>query len=63
MAKDSKFLAFDFGAESGRALLGTIENNKLSFKEIHRFPSTNVRTLGHLHWNILGLFQEVKNGL
>ena len=63
MAKDSKFLAFDFGAESGRALLGTIENNKLSFKEIHRFPSTNVRTLGHLHWNILGLFQEVKKGL
>lgn len=63
MAKDSKFLAFDFGAESGRALLGIIENNKLRFQEIHRFPSSNVRILGHIHWDILRLFHEVKHGL
>ena len=63
MAKDSKYLAFDFGAESGRALLGIIEDNRLRFQEIHRFPSSNVRTLGHIHWDILRLFHEVKHGL
>lgn len=63
MAKDSIFLAFDFGAESGRALLGIIENNKLRLKEVHRFPNGPVRTLGHLHWDILKLFAEVKQGL
>lgn len=63
MAKDSKFLAFDFGAESGRALLGIIEGGKLRLEEIHRFPNTPVRTLGRLQWDILKLFDEVKQGL
>ena len=63
MAKSSKLLAFDFGAESGRALLGTIEDKKLRLQEIHRFPNTPVRVLGHLHWDILRLFHEIKQGL
>lgn len=63
MAKNSKFLAFDFGAESGRALLGVIENDKLRLEEIHRFPNTPVRTLGNLHWDVLKLFDEIKQGL
>ncbi len=63
MAKASKFLAFDFGAESGRALLGIIEDNKLNLKEIHRFPNGPVKTLGHIHWDVLRLFSEVKQGL
>jgi len=63
MAKDSKFLAFDFGAESGRALLGILKDNKLELKEIHRFPNIPITILGHMHWNILQLFQEIKQGL
>ncbi len=63
MAKDSKFLAFDFGAESGRALLGIIENNKLRLQEIHRFPNTPVSILGHLHWDTLRQFFDIKQGL
>lgn len=63
MAKDSKFLAFDFGAESGRALLATIKDGKLSLDEIHRFPTACVSTLGHMHWDVLRLFDEIKHGL
>ena len=63
MAKTSKLLAFDFGAESGRALLGIIEDKKLRLQEIHRFPNTPVRVFGHLHWDILRLFHEIKQGL
>ena len=31
------FLAFDLGAESGRALLGTLAEGKLTLEEKHRF--------------------------
>ncbi|OFX17907.1 MAG: carbohydrate kinase [Armatimonadetes bacterium RBG_16_58_9] len=61
--KNSNFLAFDFGAESGRALLGTLDGGKLHLREIHRFPNCPVWTLGHLHWDVLKLFDEVKHGL
>lgn len=63
MSKVSKFLAFDFGAESGRALLGIIEDSKLRLEEIHRFPNGSVSTLGHIHWDVLRLFQDIKQGL
>ncbi|MFQ3549642.1 MAG: rhamnulokinase, partial [Armatimonadota bacterium] len=61
--KTSQFLAFDFGAESGRAILGKLDNGKLTLQEIHRFPNEPVKVLGHLHWDILKLFAEVKKGL
>ena len=32
-----KYLAFDLGAESGRAMLGTLdENKKLQIQQLHR---------------------------
>ena len=39
----SKFLAIDLGAESGRAMLGTLEGGKLELEELHRFLNTPVR--------------------
>src|SRR5947208_11495087 len=64
MASTRKFLAFDLGAESGRALLGTIEGGeRLSLAEKHRFPNPNGRMNGHLHWNLLGQWEELKAGL
>lgn len=63
MARDSRFLAFDFGAESGRALLGVISGRKLALHEVHRFPNVSVTTLGHMHWNVLQQFQDIKQGL
>lgn len=35
-------LAFDLGASSGRAVLGTLENGKISMEEVHRFPNDPV---------------------
>jgi rhamnulokinase len=60
---ESKFLAFDIGAESGRAIVGTLKNNKISLEEIHRFPNKQIKILGHLRWDILYLFEELKKGL
>jgi rhamnulokinase len=57
------FLAFDFGAESGRAILGTLTGGKLQVEEIHRFPNTPVRVQGALYWDTLRLWHEIQHGI
>ena len=57
------FLAFDLGAESGRTILGRLEKGRISTRELTRFPNAPVEVLGHLHWNIYGLFEEIKKGM
>src|SRR5437764_2209591 len=57
------FLAFDLGAESGRAVLGTLDSGKLTLAEKHRFPNPHGRMNGHLHWNLLGQWEQLKSGL
>jgi rhamnulokinase len=56
-------LAFDLGASSGRAILGTLENGKLELAEIHRFKNQMIRIHGSYYWNIYSLFEELKTGL
>ncbi|WP_167618819.1 rhamnulokinase [Maribellus sediminis] len=56
-------LAFDLGASSGRAILGTLENGKLELTEIHRFKNQMIRIHGSYYWNIYSLFEELKTGL
>lgn len=58
-----KYLAFDLGASSGRALVGIYENENLRLEETHRFPNRMVHVNGHFHWDILQLFDEIKIGL
>ena len=38
-----KVLAFDFGASSGRAILGTFDGEKITLEEIHRFSNDPVK--------------------
>ncbi len=57
------FVAFDLGAESGRAVLGSLEAGKLTLEEKHRFPNPSGRMTGHLHWNLLAQWEELKTGL
>ncbi len=59
----SNYIAFDLGAESGRTILGTLQNGNLTIKELNRFPNGMVNILGRLHWNIFRLFEEMKKGL
>lgn len=63
MAAVKKMLAFDLGAESGRAILGAFDGGRLRLDLVHRFPNSPVRTLDFLHWDILFLYQELLNGL
>ncbi len=61
--KEHHFLAFDLGASGGRALLGSLVNNKLNITEIHRFNNQMMLLHGHHFWNIFSLFEELKTGL
>ena len=61
--KGQKYLALDFGAESGRAILGVLNDSGLELEEIHRFVNPQVQVLDHIYWDVLSLFQELKNAL
>jgi rhamnulokinase len=53
------YLAFDLGAESGRAILGRFDGDRMALTEVHRFPNTPVRLPDGLHWDILRLWGEI----
>jgi len=58
-----QYLAFDLGAESGRAILGTITDGRLILEELHRFANTPVRVFSSLYWDTLRLWHEILHGL
>jgi rhamnulokinase len=59
-----RYLAFDLGAESGRAMLGTLgDDGRLAVEEVHRFPNRPVPIGEHLHWDITGLWRAMLDGL
>lgn len=60
---EPRFLAFDLGAESGRVVVGTLAEGRLSLEEIHRFPNEPVEIAGTLHWDILSLHHNVLKGM
>lgn len=59
----SKYLAFDLGASSGRAIIGTVESGKLSLQEVHRFKNGPVEKDGSLYWDYDALCNELVTGL
>jgi len=56
-------LAFDYGASSGRAILGKFDGNRLEIDEMHRFSNEPVMVNDTLYWDILRLFHEMKQGI
>ncbi|MGI4787865.1 MAG: rhamnulokinase [Janthinobacterium lividum] len=57
------YIACDLGAESGRVILGTLQNGRLTLEEIHRFPTGPVHVNESMHWDVARIFQELKTGL
>ena len=63
MAKSTNYLAIDLGAESGRAMLGALDEKGLSLSEIHRFSNNPVWLPDGLHWDVLRLWSDIKAGI
>ncbi len=59
----TRHIAIDLGAESGRVSVGTVLSDGIAIEEVHRFINPQRRVLGHLHWDLLYLFEEIKNGI
>lgn len=70
--RDGRFLAFDLGAESGRAMAISLEDDGIALSEVHRFPNGPVRVpllagptgtpAEAVYWDALSLWQEIKAG-
>ncbi|MEG1875723.1 MAG: FGGY family carbohydrate kinase [Angelakisella sp.] len=58
-----RVLAFDLGASSGRAILGSFDGERIVLSEVHRFGNDPVLVSGTFHWDVLRLFHEVKQGI
>ncbi len=57
------YIAVDLGAESGRVMLATLEAGRVSLEEINRFPNGPIRLAGTLRWDVLALWENIKEGL
>ena len=64
MSCDKKqVLAFDFGASSGRAILGTLKDGKIHMEEVYRFSNDPVIIGKTMYWDTLRQFFEIKQGI
>lgn len=60
---EKRVLVFDFGASSGRAMLGKFDGKTIALEEIHRFENNPVKMNGTFYWDIYRLFYEVRQGI
>ncbi|MBM3705694.1 MAG: rhamnulokinase, partial [Actinobacteria bacterium] len=63
MGATENFLAVDYGASNGRAIVGEFDGKKLILNEIHRFENRPVFLGNTFYWDFLRLFSELKNGI
>lgn len=63
MSTKTAYLAFDYGASSGRLMLCRYDGQTIDLEEIYRFPNEPVWMNGHFYWDFPRLFHEMKMGL
>jgi rhamnulokinase len=61
--RNKPFLAFDLGAESGRAVLAHLHSGVITTEEVHRFANEPVEYGGVLHWDAPRLWLEIRKTL
>ena len=64
MPETSKpYLAFDLGAESGRAVLAHLHAGVITTEEVHRFANEPVEYEGGLQWDVPRLWFEIRKAI
>jgi len=58
-----RYAAVDLGASSGRVLVGTVSDTNVEVAQVHRFANEPVRLPSGLHWDLLGLYRQIRKGL
>lgn len=57
------FIAVDIGATSGRVILGTFADGRISTECVHRFQNSILSLGGKYCWDIYALYSEIVRGL
>lgn len=57
------FIAADLGASGGRVMLGHVGTDTLRLSEVSRFRNGPVALPDGLHWDVLGLYTDVLDGI
>jgi rhamnulokinase len=63
MPQSRNYLAIDLGAESGRTIVGSLDGDKLALIETHRFANGPVQLNDGIHWDVLRLWSDIKDGI
>lgn len=63
MSESQAYIAIDLGAESGRAMLATLENERLTLEQVHRFAHHPCTLPTGLHWDLTHLWQNIVEGI
>ncbi|HXX64463.1 MAG TPA: rhamnulokinase family protein [Bacteroidota bacterium] len=63
MTSAPRFIGFDLGAESGRCIVGTLREGKVTLDEVHRFTTHKSSDGTSLRWRISAIEQEIMEGL
>ncbi len=63
MQKGWRYLALDLGAESGRAMAGTFDGERIELEEAHRFATGGTQVLNAMYWDVLRLYAECCSGI
>lgn len=58
-----RYIAADFGAASGRVIVGTVLPGGIELDEVHRFPNRQICLGDTIYWDFPSLFEELKTGL
>ena len=58
-----RYVALDFGAESGRTIVGRFDGDQLSIEPVHRYANTPVRMGGTLYWDFPRQFGDILAGM
>jgi rhamnulokinase len=59
----ARMVAVDIGAESGRVVAADFDGDRLSLKEVRRFPNVPLELAGSLQWDTDRLREDVLTGL
>ena len=57
------YIGIDLGAESGRVMLGSLVDGRLTLEEVHRFANLPLRNAGSWHWDLPALWSGIQEGL
>lgn len=57
------YLAIDMGASSGRHVAGLFDGATIRLANVYRFENGAIQAGGHLYWDVLGQWQQIRLGL